>query len=93
MLKVLLAYYVVCLSLDCLFCNFLHEVLCIESVLLITSHFLLAVYVHLFDLWLLGALPGNFLVSSFELIAVSHKFFLISGILRPVVYLEQVFPD
>jgi hypothetical protein len=44
MLKMLLAYYVVCLSLDCLFCNFLHEVLCIESDLLLScslqkSHF------------------------------------------------------
>ncbi|AQK92478.1 TPR repeat-containing thioredoxin TTL1 [Zea mays] len=29
----------------------------LNAFLLITSHFLLAVYVHLFDLWLLGALP------------------------------------
>jgi hypothetical protein len=59
----------------------------LNTFLLITSHFLLAVYVHLFDLWLLGPLPGNFLVSSFELIAVAHKFFLISGILRSIVYI------
>jgi hypothetical protein len=44
MLKMSLAYYVVCLSLDCLFCNFLHEELCIESDLLLPcslqkSHF------------------------------------------------------
>jgi hypothetical protein len=42
--KMLLAYDVVCLSLDCLFCNFLHEVLCIERDILLScslqkSHF------------------------------------------------------